>query len=81
MDSLQDILGKKSFIPPDEFKMVREYIQRRYKSNSYVKIQRDALIVTVKGSALAATIQLERQRLIEECHLTKKLVIRASSGQ
>ncbi len=78
MDSLQDILGKKSFVPPDEFKDVREYIRRRYNSNCYVKIQRDALIVTVKGSALAATIQLERQRLIEECHLTKKLVIRAS---
>ena len=76
---MQDILGKKNFTPPDEFKAVREYIQRHYNSNSYVKIQRDALIVTVKGSALAATIQLERQRLIEECHLTKKLVIRAGS--
>jgi len=77
MDSLADILGKKKFTPPDEFKDVREYILRRYKSKCYIKIQRDALIVTVKGSALAATLQLERQRLIEECHLTKKLVIRA----
>ena len=81
MDSLQDILGKKNFTPPDEFKDVREYIRRRYNSNSYVKIQRGTLIVTVKGSALAATIQLERQRLIDECHLTKKLVVRAGSGK
>jgi hypothetical protein len=82
MDSLQDILAARGdFKPPDEFKAVREYILRRYKSNSYVKIQRDALIVTVKGSALAATIQMERQRLIDECHLTKKLVIRAGAGR
>lgn len=77
MDSLQDILGKKNFNPPDEFKTVRDYIKRRYNSNCYVKIQRDALIITVSGSALAATIQLERQSLIEACHLKKKLVIRS----
>ncbi len=77
MDSLADILGKKSFAPPDEFAAVREYVRRRYNSPCFVKVQRDALVVTVKGSALAATIQLERQRLIEECRLTKKLVVRA----
>lgn len=56
---------------------IREYILRRYKSNSHVRVQRDALIVSVSSSALAATIQLERQKLIEACHLTKKLVIRS----
>lgn len=81
MDSLQDILGARGdFKPPDEFKAVRDYVLRRYKSNCYVKIQRDSLIITVRSSALAATIQLERQRLIESCHLTKKLVIRAGSA-
>jgi hypothetical protein len=40
MDSLQEILGKRDFTPPDEMAAIREYISRRYKANSYVKIQR-----------------------------------------
>jgi hypothetical protein len=79
MDSLQDILGKRDFKPPDEFTAVREYILRRYNSKSYVKIQRDAIIITVRSSALAATLQMDRQRLIDACHLEKKLVIRAGA--
>ena len=77
MDSLQEILGKRDYQPPDEFEAVKSYIERRYKSKSHIKLQRDALIVSVPSSALAATLQLERQRLIEACNITKKLVIRS----
>ena len=76
MDSLQEILGKKDFTPPDEMQALREYVQRRYKSNSYVKFQRDAIILSVQSSALAATLQLERNSIIKSCNLSKKLVIR-----
>jgi hypothetical protein len=76
MDSLQEILGKKSFQPPDEMAAVKEYIRRRYKSPCQVRLQRDALIVSVSNSALAATIYLERQALIKACDLNKKLVVR-----
>jgi hypothetical protein len=76
MDSLQEILGKRDFTPPDEMAAIREYISRRYKANSYVRIQRDAIIVSVRGSALASTLRLEQNRLIEECNIKKRLVIR-----
>jgi hypothetical protein len=71
MDSLQDILGKKDFRPPDEIASVKDFITRRYNSPSRVRVERDILIVRVPSSALAATIQL-----IEACNLTKKLIIR-----
>lgn len=77
MESLQDILGQKNFTPPDEIAVVKEYVLRRYNKPCSVKLQRGALILSVRGSALAATIQLERNRLIEVCNLTQKLVIRA----
>jgi hypothetical protein len=77
MDSLQDILGKKDFTPPDEVLAVKEFIERRYQSTSRVRVERNALIVRVPSSALAATLQLEQRRLIEACRITKKLVIRA----
>ena len=76
MDSLQDILGKKDFRPPDEIASVKEFILRRYNSPSRVRVERDVLIVQVPSSALAATLQLEQNRLIEACNLTKKLIIR-----
>ncbi len=80
MDSLQDIMGKKDFTPPNEITAIRAYIERRYKSKSYVKLQRDTVIISVKDSALAATIHLERQSLLDACGITKRLVIRTGSS-
>jgi hypothetical protein len=77
MDSLQDILGKKNFTPPDEVTAIRDYIKRRYDSNSYVKVEKSAIIVSVPSSGLAATIYLERQTLIEHCNLKQRLLVRS----
>ncbi|HET9721944.1 MAG TPA: hypothetical protein VFP32_02850 [Candidatus Saccharimonadales bacterium] len=76
MDSLQDILSHKDFRPPDEVLAIKEYIERRYKSPSRARLERDALIVRVPSSALAATLQLEQRTIIDSCRITKKLVIR-----
>lgn len=76
MDSLQDILGKKDFTPPDEIASVKEFIMRRYKSPSRVRVEHDALIVRVPSSALAATLQLEQRVIIDACQLSKRLIIR-----
>ncbi|MGH7157049.1 MAG: hypothetical protein ACREGG_02995 [Candidatus Saccharimonadales bacterium] len=76
MDSLQSILGKKNFTPPDEIALVKEFITRRYNSPSRVRVERNVLIVRVPSSALAATLQLEQRILIDSCGITKKLIIR-----
>ena len=76
MESLQEILGKRDFTPPDEVAAVKEFISRRYKSSSRVRVERNALIVRVPSSALAATLQLEQRRMIEACRITRKLIIR-----
>jgi hypothetical protein len=76
MDSLQEILGKRDFTPPDEIAAVKEFITRRYNSPSRVRVERDVLIVRVPSSALAATLQMEQRALIEKCRITKRLIIR-----
>jgi len=76
MDSLQDIMGSRRFTPPDEMSRVRDYILRRYKSRCSVRLERDALIVSVPNSAVAGTLRLEQQNLIDACGLKKRLVIR-----
>lgn len=78
MESIADILSKKDFKPPDELAVVREYVRRHYKSPCQVKLERNALILSVKSSGLAATLFLERQQLIDACGLTHRLVIKSS---
>jgi hypothetical protein len=76
MDSLQEIMGRKNFQAPDEVKSIKEYILRRYKSRCSVRLERDSIVLLLPGSALAATVQLEREQLIEACNINKKLFIR-----
>jgi hypothetical protein len=76
MDSLQNILGTKNFAPPDEIEAIKDYIERKYKSRCYIKIERRAIVVSVPSPTLAAAIQLERMQLINSCGLDKRLVIR-----
>jgi len=76
MESVGAILGKRDFTPPDELAIVKDYVRRRYKSPCSVKMERNALILSVRSSALAATLFLERQNLIEACNLKHRLVIR-----
>ena len=82
MDSIGDVLGKKEFTPPDEIALIKDYVERRYKSKCFIKLQNGNLVLGVKSSALAATIHLERQRLIEACGIRdKKLIIRTGTIQ
>ena len=76
MDSLQSILGSKNFGETDEIEALQNYIKQNYKSTSSVRLQRDTLILSVPNSALAATLHLKRQQIIDACRLTKRLVIR-----
>ena len=77
MDSLQKILGSRKIAQaPDEIKQIQDYVLRRYKSPCKIKVQRGALIISVPNSGLAATMQLERQLLIDRLKITDKLVIR-----
>ncbi|HEY5550088.1 MAG TPA: hypothetical protein VIK37_02735 [Candidatus Saccharimonadales bacterium] len=79
MESLQDILAAKQLTPPDEIGSIKDYVKRNYSSSCSVKMSRGTFILSVPNAALAATLQLERQKLIEACNLKdKKLFIRNS---
>lgn len=75
MDSLQDILGKKNFTQPTEMTAIKAYISRTYQSKCLIKLDRDTLIISVPSSGLAATLQLEKNQLIEKCNLGKKKIV------
>ncbi len=77
MDSLQEILARKQLTKPDEITAVKDYVMLKYRADCRVKIERKILIISVPNSALAATLQLERQKIIKACNLGDlRLVIR-----
>lgn len=73
---MQNILGQKRFSEPDEMGVIKEYIKRRYNSGCRVKIENDTVVLGLPSSALAATVQLEKNSLIKGCGLKKRLIIR-----
>ncbi len=80
MDSIGEVLGKRDFAPPNEIALIREYINRRYQSKCYIKMHSGSVIVAVQSSALAGTLHLERQALIDTCGIRdKKLIIRTGT--
>ncbi|MEX1059184.1 MAG: hypothetical protein WEC17_02020 [Candidatus Saccharimonadales bacterium] len=77
VESLRDILSGKKLAKPDEIGVIKDYVRQKYKNNCSVKLQRGVIILSVPNAALAATMQLERQKMIKACNLgDKKLVIR-----
>lgn len=80
MESLQKILGSRKIAQvPNEIKQIQDFVKRRYNSPCKVKIQRGALIISVPSSGLAATLQLERQLMIDKLKIKDKLVIRTGN--
>ena len=80
MESLGSILGSRQFNAPNELSVIKDYIYKKYKASCVVKIQQNTVVLSLPNSALAATIQLERQKLIKACNLTgKKLSIRTGN--
>ena len=80
MDRLGDIMRGRKVVAPDEITAIKNYILERYKSPCSVKLNQHEIILSVSSSALAASIQLEKRKLVDACGLgQKRLVIRTGS--
>lgn len=76
MDSLQNILASHRFEAPDETKTLKNYLKSKYASDGRIKVDERSVIISVSSSALAATLQLEREKIARECGIKKRLIIR-----
>jgi len=79
MESIQKILNQKKFLPSDEMGALKDYVKHNYDSPCRVREEKGVIILAVPNSGLAATLQMEKTQLIEECGVTKKLLIRIGS--
>lgn len=75
-ESLKDILLRRDDKEPPEIAVIKDFIQKRFKSPSQVTVNKGQIIITVQGAALAGSLRLhifELQNLVDS---PKKLLIR-----
>lgn len=75
-DSLADILGRQRFEEPPEVKIIKDFVQDKFKSNASVTIQTHQIIIGVSSAALAGTLRMHLHELQKLCQTEKRLVIR-----
>lgn len=62
-NDIHDILFKKQFKEPEEFKVIRDFVQDKFQEKVDLKLQNKIIVIGVKGSALAGELQLSVHEL------------------
>ncbi len=75
-DSIADILGGRAPKEPEEIRIIKNFIQDKFKSKANVTIQDRQIVIIVKGAALAGTLRMHLHELKKLCQTEKRLVIR-----
>ncbi len=75
-ESLKDILQRRDDGQPTEIKIIKEFVQKRFQSEANVTMNKQQIVITVRGAALAGTLRLHILELQNALKTTKKLLIR-----
>lgn len=73
---MQNIMAGHRFEAPDEIEALKNYLKAKYSASGRIKVDESSVIVMVTSSGLAATLQLEREKIAHDCGIKKRLVIR-----
>jgi len=76
MDSLSDILHRKSFDEPPEMAAIKKYVEEEFKIKVGVQVRERDIVVNVPNAALANTLRLRGPEIKRRCQLTKRLTFR-----
>ena len=73
---MKDLLKDRTPEEPPEIAAAKRYIFEQFGVPSSIRLQNDALIITVSSAALANTLRLRTVQLQAACHTDKRLVFR-----
>jgi len=73
--SLNDLLANK-FDEPPEIAIIKNYVQRHFKTAVGVTLHDTQIVINAPGAALAATLRMHIHDLKQELKTDKRLVIR-----
>jgi hypothetical protein len=76
MGDLADILNKKNFAEPPEIMAIKKYVSDHFQAEVSIVVQPTAIVIKTTSSALANTLRLNTQQLIDSCNITKQLIFR-----
>lgn len=78
MDSLQDILGKKSFDAPPEIEAIKTFVRKNFSADVGVVMQTHSITIVTPSAGLAGSLRPLLHKLKKELDTDKKLFIRIS---
>lgn len=75
-ESLFSILSNKDFDIPPEVAAVKAYIKRHFDMEVPVAIKDKNIVVQAPNSAMAGALRMHSYKIIEECNLSGRVLIR-----
>ena len=69
MDHIEKVLDFNGRKKPAEMERVKKYILVNYGEDCGVKLQHGTLVVAATSASLAATLHVEKQKIISECNV------------
>lgn len=76
MDTIKDLLIRRDSSEPEEIRIIKTYVQKRYRSKVSVTMQTRQIVIGVDSAALAGTLRMQLHELQKLCHTDKRLIIR-----
>ncbi len=73
--SLADIMAKK-WEEPEEFKVIKDYVRKKYNSKVSLKQNEKSIIISAPSAALAGTLRMDINKIQKLTKSNKKLVIK-----
>lgn len=78
MDSLSDLLARRTPGEPPEISAIKAYIDKHFHAASEIAIQNEKIIISVSSAALANTLRLRLPQIQEAAQTDRKLLFRIS---
>lgn len=75
-DSIGDLLDGKRFAEPPEIKLIKDFVEQRFKVTPGVSVSERQIVIGVKSGALAGALRQQLHQLQESLDTDKRLVIR-----
>ena len=76
MDSLQDILGQRTFDAPPEIETIKSFVRKQFSSDCGVVLQTRSITIVVNSAGLAGSLRPLLYKLKKDLDTDKKLFIR-----
>ena len=79
MDSINDLLSKKTPSEPPQVSALKDYARRNYDVEVSIRVSPKYFLISAPNAALAHKMRVDTVRITEECKLDKRLVIHIGS--